>query len=313
MTGDQRVTDLHRRETFGDQFVERVEVALALGHLLALDHQVGAVEPVGGEALHAGGALGLGDLVLVVRETEVDTATMQVEGRAEVGQRHRRALDMPAGTTFSPRRRPKVGAILGLTGLPQGEVGGRLAFIFVGVVGLAGGILGLGLELGEVDVVQFAVIRAGADLEVDRAILGDVGVASVDQRLDHRDLLRDMHDRARLDMRGQESEGRAVGMKLVGPLLGEVAERLAGCLRAADGLIVDVGDIADVLHLETRDLEGAAQDVLDGERAEITDMGRTIDRRTAAIHAIDVTAGLREQRPLLAGHGVMQEHGHRVS
>ena len=220
---------------------------------------------------------------------------------------------MPAGTAFAPRRRPEVGAILGLSGLPQGEVGGRLAFIFIGVVGLAGRVLGLGLKFGEVDVVQFAVIRARADLEVDGAILGDVSMAAIDERLDHRDLLGDVLDRAGLDMRGQKSESLAVGMKLIGPLLSEVAERLANCLGSADRLVVDVGDIADVLHLETRDLEGAAQDVLDGERAEIADMGRTIDRRTAAIHAIDVTAGLREQRPLLAGHGVMQEHGHRVS
>ena len=34
------------------------------------------MEPVGGEALHAGGAFGLGDLVLVVREAEVDAAAV---------------------------------------------------------------------------------------------------------------------------------------------------------------------------------------------------------------------------------------------
>ena len=269
------------------------------------------MEPMGGEALHARGALGLGNLVLVVRETKVDAATMQVERGTKVGQRHRRALNVPAGAAFAPRRRPEVRAILRFAGLPQSEVGSRLAFIFIGVVGFAGGVLGLGLELGEVDMVQLTVIRAGADLEVDRAILGDVSVAAVDEGLDHRDLLRDMLDGARLDMRGQETEGLTVGVELIGPGLGESVQGLADCLGAADRLIVDVGDIADVLHLEARDLEGAAQDVLDGERPEITDMGRAIDRGTAAIHTVDVTAGLREQRPLLAGHGVMQEHGHR--
>ena len=136
-------------------------------------------------------------------------------------------------------------------------------------------------------------------------------MAAVDEGLDHRDLLRDMLDGARLDVRGQETEGLTVGVKLIGPGLGESVKGLADCLGAADRLIVDVGDIAHVLHLQARDLEGAAQDVLHGERPKITDMGRTIDRGTAAIHPVDVTAGLREQRPLLAGHGVMQEHGHR--
>jgi hypothetical protein len=302
---------LHRREAFGDELVEGVEVALALGHLLALDHQVGAMEPVRGEALHAGGALGLGDLVLVVREAEVDAAAVQVEGGAEVRERHGRALDVPAGTALTPRGRPEVGAILRLAGLPEREVGGGLAFVLIGVISLAGGVLGLGLELGEIDVVQFAVIGAGADLEVDRTVLGDVGVAAVDEGLDHRDLLRDVLHRARLDMGRQETEGLAVGMELVGPGLREGAERLAGGLGPADGLVVDVGDVADVLHLQAGDLEGAAQDVLDGERAEIADVGRSVDRRPAAVHAIDIAAGLREQRPLLAGHGVMQEHGHR--
>ena len=269
------------------------------------------MEPVRGEALHAGGAFGLGDLVLVMREAEVDAAAMQVERGAEVGERHGGALDMPAGAAFTPGRGPEVGAVLGLAGFPEGEVGSRLAFVFVGVVGLAGGVLGLGLELGEVDVVQFAVIGAGADLEVDRPVLGDVGVAAVDEGLDHGHLLGDVLDRARLDVRRQETEGLAVRMEFIGPTLGEGGERLAGGLGPADGLVVDVGDIADVLHLQAGDLEGAAQDVLDGERAEVADVGRSVDRGSAAIHAIEVAAGLREQRPLLAGHGVMQEHGHR--
>jgi hypothetical protein len=155
----------------------------------------------------------------------------------------------------------------------------------VGVVGLAGGVLGLRLELGEIDVVELAVIGARADLEIDGTVLGDVGMASVDEGLDHRDLLGDVFDRAGLDVRGQQAERKAVGMELIGPLLREVAQRLARGEGAADGLIVDVRDVADVLHLQAGDLEGAAQDVLHGEGAEIADVGRSVDRGSAAVHA----------------------------
>ena len=48
------------------------------------------------------GALGLGDLILVVREDEVKAAGVDVDGRAEVFVDHSRALDMPAGTSLAP-------------------------------------------------------------------------------------------------------------------------------------------------------------------------------------------------------------------
>src|SRR3712207_1111480 len=48
-------------------------------------------------------ALALGDLVLVVGKGEVDPAGVQIETLAEVGDRHRRALDVPAGVALAPR------------------------------------------------------------------------------------------------------------------------------------------------------------------------------------------------------------------
>ena len=49
---------------------------------------------------------GLRELVLVVREAEVEAAAVDVEGAAEVALAHRRALDVPAGATGAPRRAP---------------------------------------------------------------------------------------------------------------------------------------------------------------------------------------------------------------
>ena len=66
-------------------------------HLLALDLQEAVVHPVSRHQLGVPmRAARLGDLVLVVREDEVDAAAVDVERLAEVAPRHRRALDVPA-------------------------------------------------------------------------------------------------------------------------------------------------------------------------------------------------------------------------
>jgi len=59
------------------------------------------MQPVPGEPVPSRG--GLGRLVLVVREEQVDTAGVQVELLAEVRHRHRRALDVPARPARAPR------------------------------------------------------------------------------------------------------------------------------------------------------------------------------------------------------------------
>jgi hypothetical protein len=61
------------------------------------------VHPVARERAFAVGALRLRDLVLVVRKDEVLAAGVDVERRAQVRDGHGRALDVPAGTAFSPR------------------------------------------------------------------------------------------------------------------------------------------------------------------------------------------------------------------
>jgi hypothetical protein len=66
------------------QFVDGEEVALGLGHLAAFHLQEAVVHPHVGHDLGAVGAARLGDLVLVVREDQVDAAAMNVEHLAQV-------------------------------------------------------------------------------------------------------------------------------------------------------------------------------------------------------------------------------------
>ena len=94
--GDKKEADGGGAIAAEEEVAEGVEVALGLGHLFAFDEEEADVHPVAGEGL-AGGALGLGDLVFVVREHEVFAAGVEVEVVAEEFSGHGGALDVPAG------------------------------------------------------------------------------------------------------------------------------------------------------------------------------------------------------------------------
>ena len=79
------------------QFVNGHEIAERLRHLLAFDLQEAVVHPEIRHRRGVEGAARLRDLVLVMREHEIDAAAVDVEGLAEMLPRHRRAFDVPAG------------------------------------------------------------------------------------------------------------------------------------------------------------------------------------------------------------------------
>src|SRR5204862_1707211 len=107
-------------------------VTQRLGHLLAGQRHPAVVQPITGETVAS--SFGLGPLVLVVREDQVQPTAVDVELRAEVGGGHRRALQVPAGAPSAPWRRP--GRLAGSGALPHGEVP-RTAFAGSGGCALA--------------------------------------------------------------------------------------------------------------------------------------------------------------------------------
>ena len=101
---------------------------------------------------------------------------MDVDLLAEVAVDHGGALDVPSRPAPAPGRVP--GDLAGLGGLPDGEV---LRVPLVGVRGdPAGGLHLVGGAVGEP-----ALAAHPRDVEIDAAVLGDVGVAVVDDPLDH--------------------------------------------------------------------------------------------------------------------------------
>src|SRR5687768_2887340 len=84
------------------QLLDSKYVTDAFGHFCSLRQQEGTMAPVTRKGLPRG-RLGLGDFVLVMRKDEVDPSGVQIQGLTQEIHRHRRALEVPARATTSPR------------------------------------------------------------------------------------------------------------------------------------------------------------------------------------------------------------------
>ncbi len=190
--------------------------------------------------------------------------------------------------------------------LPQREVADVVLAVFVGLDPLPDPEA-LGIEAG-----QDAVGRPRRDPEEDRAVVGPVGVAAFEQRLDEGHDLVDVAGRARQDIRGRHPERRRVGQEGGHVPLGEGVGRLAGRGRAADDLVVDVGDVHHPGHRVAAPAQVADEQVGEQERAEVADMGRPVDRRSARVDADPVVAQ-RHERARLPRQRVVQPKAHRAA
>src|SRR5690242_21531484 len=109
-----------------------------------------------------GRRLGLGDLVLVMREDEVDAAGVDVERVSQQVDRHRRALEVPTGAPASPRRIPRGSSrlVIRRRGFPEREV----LRVLLGVIVLGDSRADSNLAL--VESGQTTVLGESADREV---------------------------------------------------------------------------------------------------------------------------------------------------
>ena len=284
------------------------------------------MEPDIGHPPRAEGAAGLRDLVFVVGKDEVDPAAVNVEHIAvrvvafeaaaerleQRRHRHRRALDMPAGT---PRRsdasRARPAWLVRLRGLPQHEIH-RVAFVRRDVDPCAGQHL-VERTVGERPVARRAgkpIHRRGREQHV---ILGDIGDAAGDEPLDHRSHFPDILRGARLVGRRQAAKGCNVLVELALGRLRHFGDRLVQrkvgivALGARIDLVVDVGDVADVDDV-VRPVDvpqQAEQDVEHDDRPGVADMGEVVDGRTADV---DPDRARIDRREILfpAGQGVVK-------
>ena len=87
-----------------------------------------------------------------------------------------------------------------------------------------------------------------------------------------------------------------------------LADGLAGGCGVADDLVVDVGDVHDVVQGEAVEAGGAAEDVDVQEGAEVADVAVVVDGGAAAIEAQGVAVG-GEERLVFSGEGIEEFEG----
>ena len=263
------------------------------------------MHPVAAEGA-AVGALALGDLVLVVGEDQVLTAGVQVDGLAQVLAGHGAALNVPAGAAVAPGALP-VG-LAGLGRLPDCEIGGVLLQV---VVHTAAQLTVAALEVVEVQMAQLAVAGVGLDAEVDIPVAGHIGVAGVHEVLDDVDDLADMLGSAGAHGGGLDVQTVGIpdvlGLKLAGDLL----HRGAFLLALFDELVINIGDVGDIVDLVAAVFQIAAQRIKDDHRARVADVDIVVNRRAADIDAV-LALLLGDKFLFLAGHGVEDLHSLHV-
>ena len=245
-------------------------------------------------------ALGLRDFILVVRENQVKTAGMDVDGLAEVLVRHSRALNVPARTALAaPRRIPCRFARLG--SLPDREVHRVL-------LDLADRDARAGLKLLHRLMAQLAVLREGLGAEVNVAVLRNIGVAVLDQTLDNVDDGVHGLGRARVNGSLLDAEALRVDIVFLDIALCDGVEVNALFVRLVDDLVVDVGKVLHELYLVAAVLEVAAQQVENDERTRVADMEVVVYGRAAGIH-LYLARRDRNEFFLLTGQCVVEFHG----
>ena len=266
------------------QLVQDADVAHRLGHLGAAHVEHAVVQPEAREQLAAVGAGALRDFVLVVRELQVHAAGMDVDGLAQVRGGHRRALDVPAGPAQPPGRVP---ARLGrVGGLPQHEVAG---------IALVRGHLDARARehLVHRPARELAVVGVAGDREQHVAV-GGIGVAAVDQGLDHGDDLRDVGGGVRLDvLRGDPKPFHVLSVD-GGEAVGDLGDRHAQRLRGGVDLVVHVGDVAGVEQPRMAPPQQSGQHVEDHRPAGVADVHVVVDRGSAQVHRHAVRVERRE-------------------
>src|SRR4051794_19071711 len=206
----------------------------------------------------------------MMRKDEVEPPAVDLEDRAERIARHLRAFDVPAGPAAPPRRVPR-GVLTGLRRLPEREVLRR----FLERVSL------LLLHLGDTLPRQPPVARIAGDAEIDVAVDG-IGVLAVDELLDEADDPVDVLGGFRHLVCEPEPEVAYIVDVPLRRLRGEL------CARAGSRVVDPVVHVGDVVH-ECRVVAAATKPVTephaDDERTSVPDVGPSIDRRPAEVHA----------------------------
>ena len=181
----------------------------------------------------------------MVREDKVLAAHVQVDGVAQILSRHDGAFEVPARASFAPGAVPFHGAVRRHPLFPEREVAYAFLVILVALYS------GANFQLPFLQVRELAVGLVFLDGKVDAAVLALVSDALVHQDLDKFEHLLYVVGGPRRHFRGLDAQGLAVLKEALGVPFREGPQLRPLFPRVADGLVVHVGDVHDVLDLVT--------------------------------------------------------------
>ncbi len=206
-------------------------------------------------------------------KAQIESAAVDVESRAEVLLRHRRALDVPARPPAAPGRLPP-GVLVRLRALPQREV----PRILLERSGL------LRRHVFRARAREPPVVAEARHPEVHVAPRL-VGEPAGDELAGERDDLRDALGGERLDVGAAEAEPVGVlDVPAGGPARQLGATDPEPPRRVVD-LVVDVGDVLGERHPVAAELEPALEPHRQDEGTGIADVDALVHGRPAEVHA----------------------------
>src|SRR3954454_5143887 len=213
---------------------------------------------------------------------------------------HRRALDVPAGTSWSPRALP--GGLTGLGGLPQREVQRTLL-----VAGRA--FLGLAHLVGTLPA-EATVGWVALNVVVDVTVAGGVGVAFLDELLDQRDHLGDVLGGPRLYVREVDPEEFQPLMERVGVAAYDLLPGDTFFVGLVDDLVLDVRDVLHEPDLIAPVPEIPYDHIPEQRRPGVAYVDVVVDRRTADVQADPAILSYLHH---LSAQGVVNVNAHAPS
>src|SRR5690606_33229041 len=156
---------------------------------------------------------------------------------------------------------------------------------------------------------QLAVTGKSPHPVIDVTIARCVGVALVDQGLDHAEHAVDMFAGPRLLIRTQHAQAALVLVHGGDHALGQLLEAFAILGSTADDLVVDVGDVAYVGQVVTTVAQPAGYHIEGHHDPGMADMTEVIHGHAADVHA-HLVVHKRTQRLLGLAQGVIDLQGH---
>ena len=276
----------HQRARHFKHLRRRNRITDRLRHLLTLKGDHAVMHPEVRKIIT--GSSRLRQLILMVRETQIQTATVNIETRTQILTRHRRALQMPARTAATPRRLPRSSQRLALLiALPQGKITRVTLTARISIRRI--------LHILNALIRQRTILipRTHIKIHVTRIIQRRIRVATINQTLNQSKHLRNMTGRARLIRRRINTQRR---IRLSKNLLKTVRERppllireltlktrLHRISRLRQNLVINISDIADRRHLQTAVTHPTAQLVKNQRRTDMAQMRFTLHRSTTII------------------------------